>query len=107
MYGDGGDQHGEFKCPVCSVEGGRCLQKGVQDFEEDGAVTCCGEAVAPQLIQCWGSALRERASVCRRMCLLPEAARRGLSLPTEGSQPPGQREDGLARHPGLSVLLSV
>lgn len=83
------------------------LQQGVQDFKEDGVVTCCGEPVLSPLVRCGDSATWERAGECSRTCLLPEGSRTGLYLPTEGSQPPRQWEDGLARHPGLSALLSV
>lgn len=35
------------------------LQQGVQDFKEDGVVTCCGEPVLSPLVRCGDSATWE------------------------------------------------
>lgn len=80
------------------------MHRGVQDFKE---VTHSGEPVLSPLVWCGDSAVWERAGECCRICPLPKGARTGLYLPTEGSQPPRQWEHVLARHPALSILLSV
>lgn len=83
-------------------EEGRGLQRGGQGFKEDGVVTHHGELALSLLVLCGDSAMWEKAGECSRTCLLPEGLGQGFIF-----QPPRQWEDGLARRPGLSVLLSV